>query len=80
MRKTIYSPNSAYGGYEYRVTSDGKIVRIQERKGGCAAFKTKRTLTPAQWEQIRDDNFDAYTNDPAVLSRLCAEGSGDLCF
>jgi len=70
MAKTIYNPNTAFGGYEYRVTSDGTTVNVQERKSGSVKFKTKRVLTTSEWHAIKEENFDSYNNNPAVLSRL----------
>jgi len=29
--KTIYSPGTAFGGVEYRATSNGEIVYVQQR-------------------------------------------------
>lgn len=72
--KTIYRPGTAYGGYEYRVTGNGETVHIQQRKGGCISFKTQRTLTQSEWDNVYNQNFDAYNNNPAVLARLVEEG------
>ena len=58
------------GSYEYRVTSNGETVHIQKRKGGCISYKTKRTLTQAEWDAVYNQNFDAYNNNPAVLARI----------
>jgi nucleoid-associated protein YgaU len=74
MSKTIYSPNTAFGGYEYRVTSDETTVNVQERKSESVKFKTKRVLTMREWHAIKEQNFDSYNNNPAVLSRLANEG------
>jgi hypothetical protein len=73
MAKTIYSPNTALGGYEYRVTSDGTTANVQERKSGSQKFVTKRVLTMSEWNAIKEQNFDSYNNNPAVLSRLVNE-------
>ena len=73
MSKTVYYPGSAYGGWEYRVTSDGVKVRVQECAPGRSTFKTKRILTPLQWALFKDRHFNAYNNNPAWLSRLCNE-------
>lgn len=48
--KTIYTPGTAFGEYEYRVTSDGKICNLQERSPSAARFTTRATIPRAEFD------------------------------
>jgi hypothetical protein len=68
----IYSPNSAFGGYEYRaIEVEGKVM-IQERGPNSNSFKTKRSMSYAGWNKFATD-FDIsnpYCDNPAHISKL----------
>lgn len=50
IMKTIYTPCTAFGGCEYRVTSDGNICNLQERSPTAARFTTRATIPRAEFD------------------------------
>ena len=70
--KTIKAFSSAFGGYAYRVTSDGETVNYQERMPSATRFVTRATESYAAFERFAEKNglFDSYHGDnPAVIAR-----------
>jgi len=48
--RTIHTCESALGGFEFRVTSNGLRVNVQERSPQAQTFRTVITLSAAEWE------------------------------
>ena len=48
--KTIYTPGTAFGGREYRVTSDGNLCNLQERGPGATRFATRAIIPRAAFD------------------------------
>ena len=76
--KTIYDPNAAFGGWEYKAVSDGEVVKIMERSPSASRFIAKQQLSPEQWDGFvnrngLDDPYENMTN-PAIISRLAQIG------
>lgn len=62
MAKVIRSFNTALGGSEFRATSDGTIVRVQERRLNHARFYTKFTMSVEQYEKLEEANAHQIDN------------------
>lgn len=52
--RTIKTYTNAVGGYDYRVTSDGKDVYIQYRAAGTRAFRTFYVMTMKDWKKYTE--------------------------
>ncbi len=70
--KTIYSPNSSFGGTSFRATSDGETVNIQRRIQGNRSYRTDGTITKAQFDEWanRFDVFNPFNDNPCYISCL----------
>ena len=70
---TIKTYTTAFGGYSYRVTSDGATVHLQRRAAGTVAFRTFYSMSVEAWEKVADAHgiFDIYGGDnPAILEHI----------
>ena len=52
--RTIKTYTAAFGGYSYRVTSDGKDVHIQYRAAGTRTFRTVYSMTTKEWKKFME--------------------------
>jgi hypothetical protein len=70
--KTIYSPHSAFGGINYRATSNGELVHIQARGPAAASFSTKRTVTKKTWDAFvsRNGLDNPYNDNPSFIAHF----------
>lgn len=78
--KTIHRCETLLGGHEYRVTSDGVIANIQERKPTTTKFETKVVMDMDEYAEFSEENGlqDPYRwNNPMVFSNLIADRTPD---
>lgn len=70
--RTIKTYATAFGGYSYRVTSDGATVHFQRRAAGTRAFRTFYVMTSQAWESAAETYgiYDMYGDDPAALEHI----------
>lgn len=71
--RTIKAFTTAFGGFAYRVTSDGTTVHIQRRAAGTRTFRTFYVMRKQDWEAAADAHgiFDIYGGDnPAILEYI----------
>jgi len=69
--KTIHSCETLLGGHEYRVTSDGIVAKIQERRPTTKKFETKVVMDMEYFKEFSDGKGlqDPYRwNNPMVFS------------
>lgn len=69
--KTIHNCETLLGGHEYRVTSDGVVAKIQERKPTTTRFETKVVMDMDEYTEFSDEKGlqDPYRwNNPMVFS------------
>ena len=66
----IKSFNSAFGGDEYRVTSDGETVNYQIKTRSASSFRTIGSESYKDFEKFAEDCalFDSYNDNPAVIA------------
>ena len=73
MFKTVTKFNSAFGGYEYRVTSDGKTVNYQERTPTSGTFRTVKRETRQEFDDFANEvglYCENYDNPATIASRI----------
>ena len=70
--RTIKTLTTAFGGYSYRVTSNGEKVNLQRRAAGTSTFRTFHVMTMQAWEEAAEKHgiFDPYNDNPAVLEHI----------
>ena len=51
---TIKTYPTAFDGYSYRVTSNGKAVHIQYRAAGTRTFRTFYVMTMKEWKKYTE--------------------------
>lgn len=70
--RTIKTFTSAFGGFSYRVTSNGQEVHLQRRAAGTESFRTFHTMNAAEWEKAAEKHgiFDPYNDNPAALEHI----------
>ena len=73
--KTIFENKSLFGGYAFRVTSDGETVNLQSRAPGNKSFKTEVTMPRSEFDSFADEKglYDPANDDPGTLSRLITD-------
>ena len=74
--KTIKAFTSAFGGYSYRITSDGTTVNYGERAPGASRFRVKATEPVKTFDAWAEKTglFDPYRgDDPALVCHRIAE-------
>jgi hypothetical protein len=47
--------SAAFGGYEYRVTTNGETIQVQERSPNSNSFITKLEMSVAEYEEAQRD-------------------------
>ena len=52
--RTIKTYTAAFGGYSYRVTSDGTTVHIQYRAQGASTYRTFYVMTMKEWKKYME--------------------------
>ncbi len=76
---TIKTFNTAFGGCEYRATSNGETVNIQRKKSGNKSFKTELKMTTAEYQDFAEEAGinDVYgnSNNHGVFELLITERS-----
>jgi hypothetical protein len=67
----IFRNHSAFGGYTYRVMSNGKDVRIEESNQG-ASWIARKSMSVEQFERLATflDLYNVYNQNPAVLAKM----------
>lgn len=60
---TLLNCNSALGGFEFRVTSDGETANIQSRGARSNTWKTEATMPRAQFDAMHADRGDSLSPD-----------------
>lgn len=68
----IFTPGSAFGGWEYRVIRIGTKIGIQSCGPEESIFETKVTITYDAWSDLYDTH-DHILNDPSWLSGFIAK-------
>lgn len=64
---TYHHDNSAVGGYEHRLTSDGTTVNVQSRSPHASTFRTLFSLKLSEVEEKYGDFLeDPYRNSVAA--------------
>jgi len=73
--KEIFNNSCAYGGWGYRVTSDGIICHIQESYRG-SRWRTVRKVSAAEFAQFADAASldDPYRQNPIKLACFARPG------
>lgn len=72
--KTIWQSYVGFGGYFYRVSSDGARVNISERRSSTD-FKVVKRMSAADFSDWADEValFNPYDQNPAKIERLIRE-------
>lgn len=70
--KAIYYPNSAFGGWEFRATSNGIIVNVQAKAPLTNYYRTLRVVSRETWNEFAKENLydPAESGDPSIISRF----------
>ena len=70
--RTIKTYTSAFGGYSYRVTTNGATVHFQRRAAGTSTFRTFYCMSVGAWEKAAETYgiYDMYGDDPAALEHI----------
>lgn len=69
--RTIHNCETLLGGHGYRVTSDGVVAKIQERRPTTTRFETKVVMDIDKYREFSDEKGlqDPYRrNNPMVFS------------
>lgn len=61
--KTIINCNGAFGGHEFRVTSNGRDVHIQSRHAYVYSWKTEATMPLVEFERRHAELGSEYGPD-----------------
>lgn len=70
--KTIAEGNTAIGAVEYRATSNGEKVNLQEWHASNRGYKTVASCTAEEFQEFADDFglFDGYTCKASCLKKI----------
>jgi hypothetical protein len=68
--KTIYKSLVAFGGYSFKITSDGRVVNYLMREPSSNHYKIKASESIDKFNTWSENVnlFDVYNNNPAKVS------------
>ncbi len=71
ISKQIKSFNAAFGGYQYRVTSNGETVNYQEMSPRASSYRTRASESVDAFNKFADKVglYDSNSDNPAVIAR-----------